>query len=124
VDSVCASAFRGTWCIPDLSEGGVLNRPGRPGGEFDAVHLNLDAPARVTVATSNPDGSLPCGGLDTQLEIIGPNRAILASNNDAPGRGRCSQVQVQLGAGAHQIRIDGPNGRAVGAFHIAVDVER
>ena len=107
----------------DLGVGGVFDRPGFAAGQADVFPLTIDAPSQVTIFTSNADGSLNCvAGTDTLMSLFNAANAQLALNDDAAGRGLCSQITIALQPGTYSVRIAGYQDGAVGPYRITAQI--
>ena len=79
-----------------------------PDGDVDVFSVTVPAGAKITAVTTDPTGQGACFlGTDTYVEILGPNGAVLAVNDDAGSY--CSVVTAEnLAAGKHYVRVQAP----------------
>lgn len=79
-----------------------------PDNDVDVFSVNVAAGAKITAVTADPTGQGACFlGTDTYVEILDPNGAVLAFNDDAGSY--CSVVTAQsLAAGKHYVRVQAP----------------
>jgi len=72
------------------------------GGDRDYVAFIIPAVADVRLETSDAVGPPSCEGIDTVLDLIGPEGAIRASNDNV-GDGRCSLLDPSTGPGTERL---------------------
>jgi cysteine-rich repeat protein len=81
-----------------------------PDGDVDVVKVTVpSAGAKLTATTSDPKGGAGClSVIDTYVEILDANGAVLALNDDANG-GYCSSATANnLAAGTYYVRVQAP----------------
>ena len=89
-------------------------------GDVDTFTWQRPTPTPLRVYT---DDGLGWCAVDTVLELLGPDGTSLATNDDAPGRGGCSEVSVVVPAGATEVRVRGYFATTEGPYTVHVTTE-
>jgi cysteine-rich repeat protein len=109
--------------ILDLGAGGAFDRPGFAEGAADLLVMTIDAASTVTLFTGNIDGTPECvAGTDTFISLLDVDEDVIAEDDDADGRGLCSEVSADLQPGTYFLRVRGFNNGVVGPYRITSEI--
>ncbi|WP_437296985.1 DVUA0089 family protein [Sorangium sp. So ce426] len=68
-----------------------------PPGEADFFAIDVPGLAELEVETFDATGPTSCRGVDTVVQLLGPDGAVIAEDNDG-GEGRCSRIRAAVTA--------------------------
>ncbi|WP_441289569.1 DVUA0089 family protein [Sorangium sp. KYC3313] len=89
-----------------------------PPGELDFFAVEVPGLAELEVETFDATGPASCRGIDTVVQLLGPDGAVIAEDNDG-GEARCSRIRAAVTApGVYYVRVQDDGGDSIVAYTV------